>query len=314
MTVTLIPLVDSHAHLDMEEFDRDRGDVLERAGRAGVRAILCPLELTGARPRPPGGRPGPSLDPPRRGCPPPRSPARRRGDARAARSPGRRAGDPRGRRDRPRFPLQPVPSRNPARDLPRPARPGEQGGFTRHRPQPERRGGDPPRHPGGTLRRGRRAPLLHRVVGDRLGRARGAASSSPSAASSRSPRPMTSAKWPRTCRSTAILVETDAPYLAPVPHRGKRNEPAFVVETARVLADLRGEPLERFAAATSDNFFRLFGGLADRPTLTVGTSRGKFRRANLRGTPPPDVRLRAISSPRVSSYALARCSDSFVAS
>jgi TatD DNase family protein len=55
-----------------------------------------------------------------------------------------------------------------------------------------------------------------------------------------------------------ILVETDAPYLAPGRHRGKRNEPAFVVETARVLAETRGVPLARIARETSDNFFRLF--------------------------------------------------------
>jgi TatD DNase family protein len=51
-----------------------------------------------------------------------------------------------------------------------------------------------------------------------------------------------------------LLIETDAPYLAPVPMRGKRNEPAFIVETARRLADLRGEPLEALATATANNF------------------------------------------------------------
>jgi TatD DNase family protein len=56
-----------------------------------------------------------------------------------------------------------------------------------------------------------------------------------------------------------LLVETDAPYLAPVPHRGHRNEPAFVVETARHLAELRGESLDQLAAATTANFRRLFG-------------------------------------------------------
>ncbi len=56
--------------------------------------------------------------------------------------------------------------------------------------------------------------------------------------------------------SDRILVETDAPYLAPVPKRGKRNEPAFVVETARKLAELRGETLESIAAAASENFRR----------------------------------------------------------
>jgi TatD DNase family protein len=55
-----------------------------------------------------------------------------------------------------------------------------------------------------------------------------------------------------------LLVETDAPYLAPVPHRGKRNEPAFVADTARALAALRGVAFEELARATSDNFFRLF--------------------------------------------------------
>jgi TatD DNase family protein len=55
-----------------------------------------------------------------------------------------------------------------------------------------------------------------------------------------------------------ILVETDAPYLAPGPFRGKRNEPAFVVETAKVLAAARGVTFEQIAAQTTENFFRLF--------------------------------------------------------
>lgn len=56
-----------------------------------------------------------------------------------------------------------------------------------------------------------------------------------------------------------LLVETDAPYLAPVPKRGKRNEPAFTVHTAAVVADLQGRPTEEVAAATTANFLRLFG-------------------------------------------------------
>ncbi len=56
-----------------------------------------------------------------------------------------------------------------------------------------------------------------------------------------------------------LLVETDCPFLSPVPLRGRRNEPAHVVETARFLAELRGMPLEELARATSENFFRLFG-------------------------------------------------------
>jgi TatD DNase family protein len=54
-----------------------------------------------------------------------------------------------------------------------------------------------------------------------------------------------------------MLIETDAPYLAPVPKRGQRNEPAFVVETARKLAELRGESIESIAATTRENFLRL---------------------------------------------------------
>jgi TatD DNase family protein len=56
-----------------------------------------------------------------------------------------------------------------------------------------------------------------------------------------------------------MLIETDSPYLAPVPHRGKRNEPAFVRHVAEAIGVLRGESVETIAQATSDNFFRLFG-------------------------------------------------------
>jgi TatD DNase family protein len=55
-----------------------------------------------------------------------------------------------------------------------------------------------------------------------------------------------------------ILIETDSPFLAPVPYRGKRNEPAFVVETARCVADARGIELDEFARVTSRSFKRLF--------------------------------------------------------
>lgn len=59
-----------------------------------------------------------------------------------------------------------------------------------------------------------------------------------------------------------ILVETDAPYLAPVPHRGKMNEPAFVRHTAEYVAELRGISLEELAEATTGNFYNLFSGAA----------------------------------------------------
>jgi TatD DNase family protein len=55
-----------------------------------------------------------------------------------------------------------------------------------------------------------------------------------------------------------ILVETDAPYLAPGKYRGKRNEPSYVVETAKVLAQTRGVSFDDIARQTTDNFFRLF--------------------------------------------------------
>jgi TatD DNase family protein len=55
-----------------------------------------------------------------------------------------------------------------------------------------------------------------------------------------------------------MLIETDAPYLAPVPHRGKRNEPAFVMETARKLGELRGMTAEEVGEQTSRNFYNFF--------------------------------------------------------
>jgi TatD DNase family protein len=55
-----------------------------------------------------------------------------------------------------------------------------------------------------------------------------------------------------------LMVETDAPFLAPVPHRGKQGEPAFVADTARFVAGLRDEPYEHLCETTSQNFYRLF--------------------------------------------------------
>jgi TatD DNase family protein len=66
-----------------------------------------------------------------------------------------------------------------------------------------------------------------------------------------------------------IMVETDAPYLAPVPHRGKINEPAYVVHTLQALADLRGMPLADMAAATNANFFQLFSKIAVPPAYAM---------------------------------------------
>ncbi len=55
-----------------------------------------------------------------------------------------------------------------------------------------------------------------------------------------------------------ILVETDAPFLAPLPYRGKRNEPSYVVETAKLLAQVRGVDADEIARQTTENFFQLF--------------------------------------------------------
>lgn len=55
-----------------------------------------------------------------------------------------------------------------------------------------------------------------------------------------------------------LLIETDSPFLAPVPHRGKSCEPAFVADTGRFLADLRGVSVENLAQTTADNFYTLF--------------------------------------------------------
>jgi len=65
-----------------------------------------------------------------------------------------------------------------------------------------------------------------------------------------------------------LLVETDAPYLSPMPLRGKRNEPAHVVHTAAVLAEVKGMTAEALATTTTDNFFRLFDK-APRPGLAT---------------------------------------------
>jgi TatD DNase family protein len=59
-----------------------------------------------------------------------------------------------------------------------------------------------------------------------------------------------------------LLIETDAPFLAPVPHRGRPCEPAYVADTARFLAELRDEPIEQLAAVTSANFKQLFNKAA----------------------------------------------------
>ncbi|HEV2594189.1 MAG TPA: TatD family hydrolase [Sphingomicrobium sp.] len=70
------------------------------------------------------------------------------------------------------------------------------------------------------------------------------------------------AKW---LPEDQMLVETDSPFLAPVPHRGQKCEPAFVADTARFVAELRGEDPEKLAVTTTDNFFRLFKKACRKP-------------------------------------------------
>jgi TatD DNase family protein len=58
---------------------------------------------------------------------------------------------------------------------------------------------------------------------------------------------------------SSLLLETDAPYLAPVPHRGKRNEPSFIIHTAKKVAEIKGVPWEEVAQVTACNTMNLFG-------------------------------------------------------
>jgi TatD DNase family protein len=80
-----------------------------------------------------------------------------------------------------------------------------------------------------------------------------------------------------------ILVETDAPYLAPGKFRGKRNEPAYVTETARTLAATRGVTFDEIARQTTENFFRLFRKVPPPRAGTARVSRASHERAG--GTP-----------------------------
>jgi TatD DNase family protein len=64
----------------------------------------------------------------------------------------------------------------------------------------------------------------------------------------------------------ALLIETDSPYLAPVPHRGKTNQPAYVTAVAAAVAEVKGVAIEELARQTTDNFYRLFAGIERKKT------------------------------------------------
>lgn len=71
-----------------------------------------------------------------------------------------------------------------------------------------------------------------------------------------------------------ILIETDSPYLAPVPNRGKRNEPAFVVKTAEAIAQLRGVSTEEIGKRTAENFYKLFSATKVLPQRSQRNTEG----------------------------------------
>jgi TatD DNase family protein len=84
----------------------------------------------------------------------------------------------------------------------------------------------------------------------------------------------------RSLPADRILVETDAPYLAPGPYRGKRNEPSYVVETAKVLAETRGVAPDEIARQTTENFFRLFRKVPSRAGADKSTQSAQEKNAD----------------------------------
>jgi len=232
---------DSHCHLDMEEFASDRAAVLERARAAGVSAFLCPadvsdpkglaatLELSAGHPDITAAA---GLHPHKAGLrgPQPLALIRKLASDRKIAAIGEIGLD---------YPLRLRPSRRATGGLPRTDRPGRGA-----RPSViihSRLAGA--RRPGSDRSRTvRGGGILHcftesREIAEAV-IARGFYVSFSGILTF--PTPPISGTSPRALPLDRLLVETDAPYLAPVPYRGKRNEPAYVLETARVLAGLRG--------------------------------------------------------------------------
>ena len=254
-------LVDSHAHLDMEEFDSDRPDVLQRARQAGVGPILCPIDIASRRSlditldlasREPAVLSAAGLHPhqARLFSPDLAAAVERLAGAKKILAVGEIGLDfhydfSSPDEQRKAFREQLALAR--AVDLPVIIHSRNAGPEILRTVREERyvRGG-----------------VLHCFTED-WACAEGALDAGffisfsgiltfPKAESLR----QVAARIP----SDRLLVETDAPYLAPVPYRGKRNEPAYLAATAGVLAGLLDMPLDRFAETISRNFHALFGG------------------------------------------------------
>ena len=253
-------LIDSHCHLDSEQFN-DREAVIERALAAGVEHMVA----IGSGDGPPDLEAGIRLAD--------RYPfiyatigvhphdaakataeTYRRLAALAGASESRRH-----RRDRPRLPLRPFAARCPA---------GRVRRADAHRPRRAQAHRDPyARSLGGYDRAAARALGPQRNLGGIIH----CFSEGPREAEQALaigfhisfagivtfPKATGVQEAARITPADRLLIETDAPYLAPVPNRGKRNEPAFVVETARKLAELRGVTPEEIARTTADNWRRL---------------------------------------------------------
>src|SRR5690606_4888824 len=97
-----------------------------------------------------------------------------------------------------------------------------------------------------------------------------------------------------------LLVETDSPYLAPVPNRGKTNEPAWVAHVAAAVAQLRGITLEELAHATTANYYRLFGR-PSRPSTGGIRLRRRLSRPHPPGRRPAATVRKAGATPRTAA-------------
>lgn len=261
-------LVDSHAHLDMEAFDSDRAQVVDRAFRAGLESVLCPADLTSPRSvdlvldlvrRHPRLLAAAGVHPHQAGLygPDAESGLRRLAAVGAIRAVGEVGLD---------FHYNLSPPTDQRRALASQLRLAAELGLPvilHSRDAGEEvldavREAAPAR--GGVLHCFTESwEIARRALDLGLHISFSGILTFPGAAGLRE----TARKIP----DGRILVETDAPYLAPVPHRGqgRRNEPAWVVETARLLAGLRGVAFEDLADSTTRTYGALFGFEKTRP-------------------------------------------------